>query len=389
MRIVHIITRLILGGAQENTLYTCEDLMGRGHEVTLVTGPALGPEGELVERARQKGVPLVFVDALRRAINPWRDAASYFALKRILRNAGPHVVHTHSSKAGVLGRKAARAAKVPIVVHTIHGLPFHPYQSALLNRLYVALERKAARASDAVISVADAMTEKALAEGVAPAEKFTTIYSGMEVEPFLDDSDDGSAVRAELGIPPGALVVGKVARLFHLKGHEDLLRAAAKVVEKVPAAYFLLVGSGILEARLRRLAAELGVAERVVFAGLVPPARIPTMIKAMDVLVHASYREGLARALVQALLSARPVVAYDLDGAPEVVLHGRTGYLVRAGDWRTMAERLIELLENENFRRELGRRGREHCRLAFRHEYMSERIEALYLELARKKGLEL
>jgi len=387
MRIVHIITRLILGGAQENTLYNCEDLITRGHDVTLLTGPPLGPEGELVERARKNGVPLVFINALRREINPFRDAASYFAIKKYLKLEKPDVVHTHSSKAGIIGREAAGVAGVPVIIHSIHGLPFHPYQSAWLNRLYIAAEKRSARVTDKIISVADAMNQKAIAAGVAPTAKFTTIYSGMETGPFLDDSIEPARVREQLGIPADALVVGKVARLFHLKGHEDLLRAAALIAPKIPNVRFLLVGSGILESRLKKLASELGIGDKIIFAGLVAPERIPEMIKAMDVLVHASYREGLARALVQALLSARPVVSYDIDGAPEVVLPGRTGYLVSPGDWRTLAVRLTELLEDESKRREFGLNGRKLCSSVFRHEYMTEQIEKVYVDVARQKGV--
>jgi len=389
MRVVHVITRLILGGAQENTLFTCEDLLARGHELTLVTGPALGPEGELIERARHNGVPLVIIDSLRRAVNPIRDAAAYLALKRELKRLRPEVVHTHSSKAGIIGRDAAHALGVPIVVHTIHGLPFHPYQSKALNRLYIALERRAARKSDAIISVADAMTEQAVAAGVAGPGLFRTIYSGMEVEPFLAETDEGMKVRREFGIPDDALVVGKVARLFHLKGHEDFLRAAALVARDNPKAHFLLVGSGILEKNLRALAESLGLADKVTFAGLAPPDRIPAMIKAMDVLVHASYREGLARTLVQALLSARPAVSYNVDGAREVVIPGETGCLAEPGDWQALAASTSKLLKDPALRERFGAAGRERLAETFRHETMAKHIEDLYLEIARAKGLQL
>ena len=387
MKVVHVITRLVLGGAQENTLLTCEGLRRRGHDVTLITGPALGPEGDLIKRANATGVPLRLVDELRRAVTPWRDLKSYCALKKLLCEIRPQIVHTHSSKAGIIGRRAAHAAGVPIIVHTIHGLPFFKCQSSAANWLYIALERRAALISDRIFCVADAMTEGAVAAGIAERSKFQTVYSGMEVEPFLDDSISSQDAKKELGIPPDAPVVGKIARLFHLKGHEDFLAAAARISKRFPSARFLIVGSGILHDKLIHLALSLGIVEKVTFAGLVPPDRIPFMVKAMDVLVHASYREGLARTLVQALLSARPVVSYDLDGAPEVVLPGKTGFLVAPGDIQGLADSVVSLLSDPKLRQRYGEQGRSLFAKTFGHETMTTQIENAYFELARQKGI--
>ena len=302
IRCIHVITRLILGGAQENTLLTVEglDRMDR-YDTTLVTGPALGPEGSLIERARANEVDLMILDRMRRPIRPVNDWLVYRDLIRIFRREKPDIVHTHSSKAGILGRLAASAARVPVVIHTVHGSPFHNYQNAAANQLYIRLERRAARVSHRIITVADAMTNQFVAAGVAPREKFITIHSGMEVEPFLRENGARDRVRAEFGINADEIVIGKIARLFHLKGHDDVLRAFAGIADKFPKARLLFVGDGILQDQLVRLAADLGIGERVTFAGLVPPKRIPDMIKAMDMLVHASLREGLARVLPQAL----------------------------------------------------------------------------------------
>ena len=189
MKIVHIITRLILGGAQENTLITCKALAQRGHDVTLVTGPALGPEGELFNQAKGQGYEIVVVDRLRRAINPLNDIPSYFQIKKLLRQLQPDIVHTHSAKAGILGRFAGYALKgqwtenLPVVVHGIHGLAFHPYQSPVLNKFYIAVEKSAAKRTDFFISVADAMTEQATVVGIGRLEQYVTAYSAIEEEP--------------------------------------------------------------------------------------------------------------------------------------------------------------------------------------------------------------
>ena len=224
MRIAHVITRMIVGGAQENTLLCCQDLVRLfGDDVLLVTGPSLGPEGELLRQGRGGEVPLALVPSLRRAIHPWRDWQAYRAVKRILRDFQPDVVHTHSAKGGVLGRLAAHALGVPAIVHTVHGAPFHPYQNVVARTLFRWCETYAARRCHRLVSVADAMTEQLVRARVAPREKFVTVYSGMEVEPFLAADAHRESVRRELGFRPQDVVVGKIARLFHLKGHEHLI----------------------------------------------------------------------------------------------------------------------------------------------------------------------
>ena len=190
MRIAHIITRLILGGAQENTLITCKLLAQRGHKVTLITGPAIGPEGALFEQTRGQGYEIIEFDRLIRPIRPLNDAIAYAQLKRLLGRLAPEVVHTHSAKAGILGRYAAAALQPrPAIIHTIHGLAFHPYLPRRTNRLYIAIEKAAARKTDAFVSVADAMTEQMHAAGIGTDKPFTTAYSAIEERSFLDAPD--------------------------------------------------------------------------------------------------------------------------------------------------------------------------------------------------------
>ncbi len=387
MRVCHIITRMILGGAQENTLLTCLGLIERGHQVALVAGPAMGPEGELLNRVYAENVPVFLVPQMRRAINPWRDALAYGSLARILKRLKPDIVHTHSSKAGILARHAARRVRVPVVVHTIHGLPFHPYQHPLLNLPAIRLERRAARLTDKLISVADAMTSQALQAGVGEESQFTTIYSGMEVEPFLASSPTCEQVRRELDIPLGVPVVGKISRLQPLKGHTYLIRALPRIVKRFPEVVFVFVGAGILEDELRVEARRLGVNRHIRFLGLVEPEEIPRLIKAMDMVVHVSLREGLARVLPQALISGKPVVSYDVDGAREVVIPGETGILVRPKATNALARAIVGLLSDHEGARRMGEEGRRRFTAQFRWQRMVERIEALYLELLAAKGL--
>ncbi|MBN2217549.1 MAG: glycosyltransferase family 4 protein [Pirellulales bacterium] len=379
MRIIHVITRLMLGGAQENTVLCCEDLLREhGDDVLLVTGPPLGLEGDLLPRARAGGIPLELLPQLQRPIHVWRDASSYAAIKRILRRFQPDVVHTHSGKAGLLGRAAAWSLGVPAVVHTVHGAPFHPYQSAAARRFFIACERWAARRCHHMICVADAMTRLMVDAQVARPECFTTIHSGMEVEPFLESAGHRRRVRDELGYADHHVVVGKIARLFHLKGHEYVIRAAGEVVRQNPDVRFLLVGGGVLRDRFERQIAEAGLTDYFRFFGLAQRDEIPGLLAAMDIVVHASLREGLARVLPQALIAGRPVISYDVDGAGEVVVSDETGYLIPPQSIGPMRNAILRLAADPRLRERLGAEGRRRFTDPFRHDHMTRRIREVY-----------
>ncbi len=384
LRVLHIITRMIVGGAQENTLLSVEGLDRLpDFEVTLASGIDNGPEGDLLARARQT-TQLIIVPELGRNISPLNDAAALWKLYRLIRKGRYHIVHTHSSKAGVLGRIAAWLAGTPFVVHTLHSLVFHDYQPWAVNRLWRVVKKICAPMTDHFISVSDIISRKAIEAGIAPADRFSTIYSGMELDWFLKADVDPLAVRREFGIPDDALVVGKIARLFPLKGHDQLLDAAPAIVKQHPTVRFFLIGDGILQDHLRNRARSLGILDNFVFAGLIPRERIPEMLSAMDVLVHTSLREGLARALPQALAMGKPCVSFDIDGAPEVVIPDETGYLVKPGDAAGLARAISELLSDPQLRRRMGEAGRRRVDPAFRAETMVERIAAEYLTLVRR-----
>ncbi len=386
MRVTHVITRLVVGGAQENTIASVLGLRRRpGLEVDLVAGPTTGAEGSL--EALVAGEPGLFtrVPSLVRAVNPWLDARAYLALRRLFRQRRPDLVHTHSGKAGVLGRLAARAAGVPLIVHTIHGPSFGPFQGFLANALFKAAERRAGRVTTHFVVVAQAMAEQYLAAGIGRPEQYTRIVSGFPLEPFLAARHDPD-VRARWGLAPDDFVVGKIARLFKLKGHDELLTAAPHLVRQCPWMKFLLVGDGPWRARLEARVRDLGLARHVVFTGLVPPAQIPELVGVMDVVVHLSRREGLARALPQALAAGRPVIAYACDGAGEVCRNGETGFLIAPGDLASLQRRLLELAADPRRRHQLGRQGQALVRDWFPLERMIEDLYQLYLRLAAAAG---
>jgi glycosyltransferase involved in cell wall biosynthesis len=369
---------MILGGAQENTLLTCEGLHARGHDVTLVTGPAMGPEGQLMTRAKSGGYRVIEIDQMRRRINPIRDHLAYRRLLKLLRELRPDVMHSHSSKAGILARKAASKVGGMKIVHTVHGLAFHRYLSPWRNRLYVVLEKRAARRSDAIISVADAMTTQAVAAGVGRREQYTTIHSGMEIGPYLDASG-AAEFRDSLGLDSDSLLVTQVSRLAELKGHQYIFDAAGRISD--PRVRFCFVGDGHWRDRLEAEAHRRGLSDRFIFTGLLPPEQIPSVMAGSDIVVHCSLREGLARALPQAMLAARPVISFDIDGAREVV-NDSTGVLLAPGDVDGLTAAIEKLTCDAELRAKLGATGREKCREMFSHDLMVDRIEELYRGLA-------
>jgi glycosyltransferase involved in cell wall biosynthesis len=418
MKVVHIITRLILGGAQENTLITCKLLAQRGHDVTLITGPALGPEGQLFDQTKNQAYRVILIDELRRPIEPIKDYISYRKIKKFLRELQPDIVHTHSAKAGILGRFAAHSlchceackagrgnlrrpvsrllrrlprraprnddgrSQKPAVVHTIHGLAFHPYQSRLLSRFYIRIEKSAAKRTDFFISVADAMTEQQKTAGIGLDKPYVTAYSAIEEEQFLQPISGQriSDFRRKYGVPEDAVVPVTIARLFMLKGHKYILESAKQLAPRFENAAWLWVGDGNLAGDFKKQVRELGLADRIKFTGLLPPNEIPLAIQASDILVHCSLREGLARTLPQAMLCGKPAISFDVDGAREVV-NENTGRLIEPKNVEQLIEASAELVEDKQLRERLGRQGRESVKEKFAPETMIDTIEAVYRKL--------
>jgi glycosyltransferase involved in cell wall biosynthesis len=383
MHICHVITRLIVGGAQENTLLTCEGLCARGHQVTLVSGPTTGPEGSLVARAKAGGYRFIEVPSLVRAVHPTRDLRARRELAAVYREIRPDVVHTHSSKAGILGRLAAFDARVPIVIHTVHGMSFNRTQPWPVRRTYRFLEWYVARRTHAIVSVADAMNAQLVAAGVCGREKLHTVYSGMDVSRFDPSLYDRAAVRRAWGVDDSHVVIGTCARLFRKKGYEQLIPIIAQVARRLPNAHFVWIGDGAQRAEYEAELTRLGVRDRVHLTGLVPPERVPELMSGFDVVAHASQWEGLPRVVVQGLLMSVPAVAFDIDGTPEVVLDGVTGRLLRLGDESGFAAAVLELAENAELRQRLGVAGRAHCLQRFDAAVMVDQLDGLYRRLSR------
>ena len=385
LKICHVITRMIVGGAQENTLLTIKGHLAAGHEVVLATGPSPGREGKLLENTGMPEFPIVEFPDMVRNISPWHDMRAYFALKKYFRQEKFDVVHTHSSKAGVIGRVAARAAGVPVVVHTVHGQAFHPYQSKLKNALYIFLERFSARRCDKIYAVAQAMIDQCVAAKVAPPEKYMVVYSGMDTANFASVCRE-EELRSKLGIPPGAFTVVTVARLFQQKGYEFVIPAAKKVISAAPQVHFLLVGDGPMYDELKANLKAENIDGNFHFAGLVPPHEVSRYIAQGEVLWHLSLHEGLPRAVVQALATGIPAIGFALDGTPEVVLNGKTGYTTAPCDIETVVDRTLELLNDDALRRQMGAAGQQMVLEKFDWQLMADILEKEYLELLALKN---
>jgi glycosyltransferase involved in cell wall biosynthesis len=389
MRVTHIITRLVVGGAQENTLATIRGLRAKpGLEVKLISGPTIGPEGSLENEARKilPGAQLEIVPELVRPVHPLKDFIALRKLEKILREQKPDLVHTHSGKAGILGRLAAKRAQVPVIIHHIHGPSFGNFQGVLANFIFTAAEQHAAKVTDHFFCSAGAMTKLYLAAGIGRPEMFTRIFSGFNLEPFLNATND-LALRKKIGLGENHFVIGKIGRIFRLKGHADLVTAFAKILPQVQHARLLFVGDGALRGDIEQQILALGLAGKIIFTGLVPPGEVARYVGIMDCLAHLSYREALSRALPQALAAGKPVVAYDFDGADEICLENETGFLVRTGDIDNAAHNLVQLANVAALRKKFGERGRSFVRDNFSVEKMVDDQYIVYLKLAAERGI--
>jgi glycosyltransferase involved in cell wall biosynthesis len=384
MRVTHVITRLIVGGAQENTITSVLGLGKKpGLVVDLISGPSEGPEGSLAQCFSSRPSLLRIVPSLVRPIHPIKDLAALNQLTAIFIRTRPDVVHTHSGKAGFLGRLAASRAKVPLIIHTIHGPSFGSFQGPLANGVFKAAERFAAKRTDHFVVVADAMKQQYLAEGIGFPDRYTRIFSGFDVSRF-QQPQNVAELRSRFGFRANDFVIGKVARLATLKGHDELIAIAPRLIARHPETKFLLIGDGELRSALQARVRSMGLDDRFVFTGLVAPEEIPRHIAMMDVLAHLSRREGLARALPQALSSACPVVAYDCDGAREVCLPEKTGILVPVGDQEKLYSGLLLLALNPELRRRFGEEGRKFVSEKFDSQTMVDDLHSLYLRLLQK-----
>jgi glycosyltransferase involved in cell wall biosynthesis len=373
-RICHIITLLELGGAQQNTLHTVAHLDRRRFQVSLIAGAGGHLDGEA---AAIPDLEVHLLPELRREVHAGRDLLALVRLVAILRKMQPDLVHTHSSKAGILGRWAAHLAGVPRVVHTIHGFGFHPRMPFLKRRLFQTLEVWAAPLTTRFLAVSSANLEAGVHAGLFPRDKARILRSGVVLAPFRNGISAGR-LREDLGIPSGAPLAGMVACLKPQKAPSDFVAAAARVATRLPDAHFLLVGDGELRAEVEEDVRRLGMAGRFHLLGW--RRDVPCIFKNLDLLVLTSLWEGLPRVVPEAMAAGIPVVATRVDGTPEVVVEGETGFLVEPHDVENLSERIAWLLSHRDAAKRMGERGRGRVG-EFDIDVMVRRQEELYEEL--------
>ena len=379
LRIDHIITWLDRGGAQQNTLLTVEGQRAAGHRVGILFGSQRGLRGDLAGRAASAGADEIPLANLRQEMNPVRDVLAFVEVVRVLRRRRPDVVHTHSSKAGAIGRLAARVARVPVVVHTVHGWSFHAHQSRVERGLAIMVERIGARMTDAIVILAENDRAKGRAAKIGSPDDYRLIRSGIDLAPFRRASECRDQMRAsvldEFGLDDDTTLVGSVTRLSDQKDPITLLDAAARIVAQRPDVVFLVVGDGPLDVTVRSRRQELGLDEHVQLLG--SREDVARLVASFDVFLLTSRWEGLPRVVPEAMAAGTPVVATDVDGTSEIVSDGDTGRLIPAGDPRRAAEAVLDLLEHRERADGLASRAVDVVS-AWDARKMVDRLEVLY-----------
>ncbi len=382
LNVLHIITQLELGGAQKSALYIVTLLDKRRYNLSLITST----DGILIpDVLNTPEINITFLPSLKRAVDPLRDFITLLSLTMFIKDKKFDIVHTHSSKAGILGRWAAKLAGVPVILHTVHGWGFHHRQNSLARRLFIFLERITAKITHRLIVVSQSDIKKGLDAGIATAHKYTLIRYGIPRQEFTNCKVDIQKKKKELGLKAGSPLVGMVACFKPQKAPQDFLKAAAIVQKKFAEAQFLLIGDGLLRGKLEGLRDRFGLKENLFFAGW--RRDVAEIMSVLDVLVLTSLWEGLPIVLLEAMASALPVVATSTGGAQETVQNGINGFLVPCGDVEAMAQRINTLLKNKALARKMGQEGKRFLDSSFEVKYMVEKTDKLYQHLGKEKGL--
>ncbi|MBN3038759.1 MAG: glycosyltransferase family 4 protein [Candidatus Omnitrophica bacterium] len=380
LKVLHIHTRAVIGGSGANTLFTMDGLDKNRFEPILACGPQ---GGALLDEAGKMNLRTEVIPHLANQINFFKDILAFFELKRLIKRERFDIVHTHNSKAGILGRLAARCCRVPIIIHTVHSCVFlYSNLSAFQRKLFYCVEKFAAPFADKYIAISRPLQDEFIKAHIAPAEKFVTIYSGIDLAQFKKGLDV-SAKKRDFGIAQDEFVVGTVTRLAPGKGVEVFLRAAARAIADVPNVRFLIVGEGPLKDRLIQLAQELNISQKCIFTGLRQDVERITTI--FDVSVLASFYEGMGRVVLESQAEGKPVVASKVGGIPDIVNDGQTGILVSPGDDKAFAAAIIKLLKDATLRGQMARAAAEWVGYRFSREKMVADIVELYEQLIRKK----
>ena len=379
IRVLRVIARLNIGGPALHASLLTEQLNPDRYKSFLVAGTEDPSEGNYLALCGRSVSTLTTVPELGREIQVWRDLVALFHLTRLIRRVRPHIVHTHTAKAGTLGRLAARLARVPVVVHTYHGHVFHGYFSPFKTWLFVIIERWLARHTDRLITVSETVRTELLALGIGTPEQLTVVRLGLDLKRFRNCSNVRGELRTELGLGPEAQLVGIVARLVPIKTHELFLKAAAQVSRRIPQSQFLVIGDGERRARLEELVDQLGLNGRVFFLGW--RQDLDRIYADLDLVVLTSRNEGSPVSLIEAMAAGRAVVATRVGGVPDLVEDGVTGLLVPLENSHALVDAMSSLLEDPERRRVFGERGQKRVYPAYSAERLLGDMDQLYKDL--------
>ena len=393
-KVLHIITRLDRGGSAENTIITVAGLDKKKYEITLIKGPTFESNMSKEEytsvmanlkKAQLKGTKLANIPFLLRRINPFFDLLAFFSLYILLIKENPTIVHSHTSKAGLLGRLAAKLAGVPIIVHTPHGHVFFGYFGPFKTKIFILLEKLASRITDKIVTLSNREKEDYISFKIAEEDRLSVICSGIELNKFKESLlSEKQNLKKELGIPENSLIVGTAGRLVPVKGPEFLIKAAKYIISKYPDTYFIFTGDGPLENGLKRKALEMGISDNIIFLGLRDD--VAKIISIYDIFVLPSLNEGMGRVLAEAMALGKPIVASNIGGIPDLVIHGKNGFLVPPKNPKELAKYIQVLIEDKGKREKMGLKGKE-MSLNFGAESMIEKIASLYEELLIQKNI--
>jgi glycosyltransferase involved in cell wall biosynthesis len=384
IKVMRIIARLNVGGPAIHTILLTDRMRKEGFTTTLVSGVAGSDEGDMLDLAARNGVEPVILPTLGRELSPLKDIRTIIDLYRLMRRERPKVVHTHTAKAGTVGRIAAWLARVPVVIHTFHGHVLSGYFGPLKSRMFIQIERLLARATDRILVLGEPQLRDIRGFGIGRNEQFRCVPLGLDLDPFLDCAHLRGRLRRELGIADETPLIGIVARLVPIKGHGLFLRAAREVAATRPDARFLIIGDGELRRHLEMEARSLGVADRVIFTGF--RSDLPAIYADLDVVALSSFNEGLPVTIIEALAAARPVVATDVGAVRDLVEPGETGWLVPAGNQESLARGILRMLEFPEVARRLGEAGRRHVYPHLSIDRLVGDLSGLYRELLTAKG---
>jgi glycosyltransferase involved in cell wall biosynthesis len=385
IKVAHIIARMITGGADENTLFTIQGLDKDRYEVDLIMGEEF--DESIFDKVKNNNFNIIQIKGLKWKLNFLYDPIVLIKLIKLIRKNRYDIVHTHTTKAGILGRIAAHIAGVPIIVHGLHGSTFEAFESGLLNWFLFLFERLAGRFTDAYISVSKVLSEKYIERGLGKKDNHYTVYSGMELETFygVRGKIDCRKKQRELEIDSEDFVIGNVARLETRKGHKFLINAFKDVVgeRKGCPIKLLIIGEGEERENLENYAKEANLEKNIIFTGY--REDVEELMALMDLFVLTSLREGLPRVLVQAAAVGMPSIAFNVDGVPEIIEDNHNGFLVKVGDVKQLTKRIIQYIDHKELLVLHGKNGRELIKGKWSIEDMVEKIDKIYQDLVREK----